>query len=207
MAESLLVPGGLLVLTCPNCDVSLTCHKTQRDFDSSPRSWLMCHYCTHSTEVPSLCSVCGRKLLLIGPGTQQAEEELNQKFPQNLKFSCHLAEVLIAMDELAPAEKICRSLLESDRTIFRLCGTLFRAMILERKGRLNEAEKLLEESLVLHDSLNKPDFHFLSMIYATQARIAVKRNNHELAEERYRKALKSSPFVPVIQEAEEYLDR
>ena len=132
---------------------------------------------------------------------------LNEKFPQNLKFSCHLAEVLIAMDELAPAEKICRSLLESDRTIFRLCGTLFRAMILEKKGRLNEAEKLLEQSLELHDSLNKPDFHFLSMIYATQARIAVRRNNHELAEERYRKALKSSPYMPVLQEAEEYLGR
>jgi len=61
--------------------VSLTCHKTQQDFDLQSRSWVMCHYCTHSTQVPSLCAVCGRKLRLIGPGTQQAEEELARKFP------------------------------------------------------------------------------------------------------------------------------
>jgi len=74
-------PSCGFALTCPNCDVSLTYHKSQRDFDLESRSWVMCHYCTHSTQVPSLCAVCGRKLRLIGPGTQQAEEELARKFP------------------------------------------------------------------------------------------------------------------------------
>jgi primosomal protein N' (replication factor Y) len=69
------------VLTCPDCDVSLTYHKTQRQFDSSPRRWVMCHYCSHKCQVPESCPLCSRKLMLIGPGTQQAEEELTRKFP------------------------------------------------------------------------------------------------------------------------------
>ena len=75
-------PSCEFVLTCPNCDVSLTYHRRPAEFDSQQRSWVMCHYCTHSSEVASLCPVCGRKLILIGPGTQKAEDELTRKLPE-----------------------------------------------------------------------------------------------------------------------------
>lgn len=41
----------------------------------------MCHYCTHKSQLPTHCPVCSKKLRLIGPGTQQAEQEVARKFP------------------------------------------------------------------------------------------------------------------------------
>ncbi|MBN1766809.1 MAG: primosomal protein N' [Sedimentisphaerales bacterium] len=75
-------PSCKFALTCPNCDVSLTVHKSRQSFDKAEKNWVMCHYCLHSSQVPKLCPVCQKKLLLIGPGTQRAEEELQRKFPQ-----------------------------------------------------------------------------------------------------------------------------
>ena len=74
-------PSCSFVLTCPDCDVSLTYHKTQRALEPAPRRWVMCHYCSHKSQVPPSCPLCARKLVLIGPGTQQAQEELCRKFP------------------------------------------------------------------------------------------------------------------------------
>lgn len=75
-------PSCQFTLTCPNCDVNLTYHRSRRDFDSRQRQWVMCHHCLHSSQVPELCSLCGKKLRLIGPGTQRAEDEIQRKFPQ-----------------------------------------------------------------------------------------------------------------------------
>lgn len=74
-------PSCRFVLSCPNCDVSLTYHKRKETFATAQRSWVMCHYCQHTSEVRNLCPVCGKKMILIGPGTQKAEEELARKFP------------------------------------------------------------------------------------------------------------------------------
>ena len=73
-------PSCKFVLTCPNCDVSLTCHKTAKQLQQQQRSWVMCHHCGHNSKLPNQCPVCSRKLMLINPGTQQAEEELTRKF-------------------------------------------------------------------------------------------------------------------------------
>jgi len=70
------------ILTCPNCDVSLTYHRNKRQFETERRSWVMCHYCTHTSSVAKICPVCGKKMVLVGPGTQRAEEELARKLPE-----------------------------------------------------------------------------------------------------------------------------
>jgi primosomal protein N' (replication factor Y) len=75
-------PSCRYVLGCPHCDVSLTCHKKQRQFDTSERVWVMCHYCTHRSQLPTHCPVCTKKLRLIGPGTQQAEQLVQRRFPE-----------------------------------------------------------------------------------------------------------------------------
>lgn len=74
-------PSCKFILPCPNCDVSLTYHKARREFDSEQRCYVMCHYCLHTSQVPKLCPICAKKMILIGPGTQKAEEEVSQKFP------------------------------------------------------------------------------------------------------------------------------
>lgn len=59
---------------CPNCDITLTYHKTS---DS-----LRCHYCSYVIKKPLECSECHENSLnFLGLGTQKVEEELNKLFP------------------------------------------------------------------------------------------------------------------------------
>ena len=58
---------------CPRCAVRLTYH--------SANSRLMCHYCGYSQPVTARCPKCGGPLKAIGTGTQKAQQELNQLFP------------------------------------------------------------------------------------------------------------------------------
>ena len=61
---------------CPNCDITLTYHKSSNT--------LRCHYCGHGEKVYSNCPECGEKSLNnLGVGTQKIEEELNKIFPNN----------------------------------------------------------------------------------------------------------------------------
>ena len=62
-------------ISCPNCSISLTYHSANRR--------LMCHYCGYSVPVPEKCPTCGfEKLRYGGIGTQRAEQELEDIFPQ-----------------------------------------------------------------------------------------------------------------------------
>ena len=59
---------------CPNCDVTLTYHRSERV--------IICHYCNHRQAVPKVCPGCGKKYIYyVGEGTEQIEEMLTQLFP------------------------------------------------------------------------------------------------------------------------------
>lgn len=59
---------------CPNCDVTLTYHRSERS--------MICHYCNHRAPVPSICPHCRKKYIYyVGEGTQQIEEMLQTTFP------------------------------------------------------------------------------------------------------------------------------
>ncbi len=58
---------------CPRCSVPLTYH--------SANGRLMCHYCGHSRLAEEICPACGGQMKHVGAGTQKAEEELKQLFP------------------------------------------------------------------------------------------------------------------------------
>src|SRR6266567_8834878 len=65
-------------IECPNCDVTLTYHQSDRT--------LVCHYCNHHERAPSQCPVCGCKYIYyVGEGTEQIEELLRKRFP-NLRL-------------------------------------------------------------------------------------------------------------------------
>ena len=62
------------VISCPSCSISLTYH--------SANNRLMCHYCGYSVPAPVNCPQCGSdKLRYSGAGTQKAEQELAELFP------------------------------------------------------------------------------------------------------------------------------
>ena len=59
---------------CPNCDISLTYHKTSNT--------MRCHYCGYADKKLDTCPECGsHELKDLGTGTQKIEEELNKIFP------------------------------------------------------------------------------------------------------------------------------
>lgn len=59
---------------CPNCDVTLTYHQSERV--------IVCHYCNHRQAAPALCPACGGKhIYYVGEGTEQIEETLQKLFP------------------------------------------------------------------------------------------------------------------------------
>jgi primosomal protein N' (replication factor Y) len=59
---------------CPNCDITLTYHKSSNT--------LRCHYCGYGEKVYQTCPECGEKSLNnLGVGTQKIEEELQELYP------------------------------------------------------------------------------------------------------------------------------
>ena len=61
-------------IQCPNCDVTLTYHRSERV--------IICHYCNHRAAVPKVCPSCSKKYIYyVGEGTEQLEEILTQLFP------------------------------------------------------------------------------------------------------------------------------
>lgn len=62
------------VSKCPNCDITLTYHKTS--------GMMRCHYCGYGTKKLEACPECKEKSLReIGSGTQKIEEEVKAYFP------------------------------------------------------------------------------------------------------------------------------
>ncbi|HZS08653.1 MAG TPA: primosomal protein N' [Blastocatellia bacterium] len=60
---------------CPNCDVTLTYHKSE--------ARLTCHYCGHQERVPRSCQNCdGAFIYYVGEGTEQIEALLKEMYPQ-----------------------------------------------------------------------------------------------------------------------------
>ncbi len=63
------------VVQCPNCDISLTYHRTTEK--------LKCHYCGYEERVPQTCPQCqSEHIRYFGTGTQKVEEEIYKLFPE-----------------------------------------------------------------------------------------------------------------------------
>ena len=61
--------------TCEHCDAGLTYHKAEHG--------LRCHYCGRAYTPPTECRSCGgRRIRMLGFGTEKIEEELQLTFPE-----------------------------------------------------------------------------------------------------------------------------
>lgn len=59
---------------CPNCDISLTYHKSS--------NMLRCHYCGYAVRKEKYCKSCGEELKEYGLGTEKVEEALSELIPE-----------------------------------------------------------------------------------------------------------------------------
>lgn len=63
------------VMQCPNCDISLTYHRSSET--------MKCHYCGYDERVPHTCPECeSEHIRFFGTGTQKVEEELAKVVPE-----------------------------------------------------------------------------------------------------------------------------
>ncbi len=61
-------------MKCPNCDISLTYHKS--------KELMRCHYCGYATKKIDICPDCHNDTLKdLGTGTEKIEEEIKSLFP------------------------------------------------------------------------------------------------------------------------------
>ena len=68
-----MCPDCGYTMKCPNCDISLTYHKT--------KDLMRCHYCGYATKRINVCPTCkSDKLRELGTGTEKIEEELQKIF-------------------------------------------------------------------------------------------------------------------------------
>ncbi|MFN2493850.1 MAG: primosomal protein N' [Pyrinomonadaceae bacterium] len=97
-------------IQCPNCDVTLTYHRSERV--------IICHYCNHREPAPSQCPTCkGKYIYYVGEGTEQIEEKLTKLFPT-------LRIARIDRDTTSRRRSFEKSLLDfSDGKIDMLVGT------------------------------------------------------------------------------------
>lgn len=58
---------------CPNCDISLTYHKSS--------NMLRCHYCGFAKKKENICNKCGEEFREFGIGTEKVEESLKEIIP------------------------------------------------------------------------------------------------------------------------------
>lgn len=71
----LMCPDCGYTMKCPNCDISLTYHKS--------KDLMRCHYCGYATKRISICPDCKNdELRELGTGTEKIEEEINKLFPE-----------------------------------------------------------------------------------------------------------------------------
>lgn len=67
-------------IVCPRCSVAMTYHTWPWSYREGQ---MICHWCGWTQPLPKTCPECGGEHLAhIGYGTQRAEEELKQVFPQ-----------------------------------------------------------------------------------------------------------------------------
>lgn len=62
------------VFKCPNCDITLTYHKSS--------GMMRCHYCGYATSKTDTCPSCKEKSInIMGAGTEKLEEKIKEEFP------------------------------------------------------------------------------------------------------------------------------
>lgn len=67
---------------CPNCSVALSYHEEKNSDTKQKQTFLKCHLCGYQKPYTGICSHCGKKLKLVGKGTQKAENFIEKHFSQ-----------------------------------------------------------------------------------------------------------------------------
>jgi hypothetical protein len=130
---------------------------------------------------------------------------LTERFPGNDKFKCLHVEALIYNKNDSIPEDMIDSLVYNDKILYQLIGNLFKGIIAEQNNEILKAQSYLESAMDLYEKMDREYDHYLSLIYTGMARVAIRQNDNINARNFYKLAVKSDPYVPVKEEAENFL--
>ena len=174
------------VVKCPNCDISLTYHKSS---DTN-----RCHYCNYSVKNVSKCLVCGSSNIKeYGLGTEKLEEEISRK------FSCRV--VRMDMDTTSKKgmhEKIINDFGEHKYDI--LVGTQMIA-----KG-LDFPLVTLVGVINADSSLNIPDFRSAENTYQLLSQVAGRAGRGQRAGEVIIQSYNPNHYSIIFAKKHDYLN-
>ena len=151
------------VLKCPNCDISLTYHKTSNTN--------RCHYCNYSIKNINKCPTCGSNNIKdYGLGTEKLEEELNKMFNARV----------IRMDMDTTSKKGMHEKIIEDFGNFKYDILLGTQMI--AKG-LDFPKVTLVGVINADSSLNVPDFRASEVTFGLLSQVSGRAGRSNLAGE------------------------
>jgi tetratricopeptide (TPR) repeat protein len=130
---------------------------------------------------------------------------LIDRFPGNYRFKClHIEAMVYNRCDSIPHEMI-QSLIQHEDVLFQLAGNLFLGLMMEQDNDIKQSQFYLETAQELYETMDREYDHYHSLIYTGMARLALKKNELDDAKKYYKKALKSNPYVPVMEEANRFL--
>ncbi|NWK84350.1 primosomal protein N' [Staphylococcus sp. GSSP0090] len=145
---------------CPNCDISLTYHKSTDQ--------LKCHYCGHQETPPNLCPNCeSEHIRQMGTGTQRVEELLQEAFQEAR---------IIRMDVDTTSRKGAHEKLLNDFGSGK--GDILLGTQMIAKG-LDFPNITLVGVLNADTMLNLPDFRASERTYQLLTQVAGRAGRHE----------------------------
>lgn len=151
------------VLKCPNCDISLTYHKTSNTN--------RCHYCNYSIKNVGTCPKCGSSNIKdFGMGTEKLEEELNKMFKARV----------IRMDMDTTSKKGMHEKIIEDFGNYKYDILLGTQMI--AKG-LDFPKVTLVGVINADSSLNVPDFRSAEVTFGLLSQVSGRAGRSNLAGE------------------------
>lgn len=128
-------------------------------------------------------------------------------YPNNPMFSIGFLEASIASELYADLSSHVKRLKNSPKLYFQMTGSLFEAMLLEKKdNRFGLAKRAYRQAIFKSRSMKSEDArHFRSYAYAGLARIAAQEEKHDDARALYEDALAEAQYPSIKAEAEAYL--
>ena len=132
---------------------------------------------------------------------------LVKDYPDNLYFTVNYAHAALEAGKFDGLDAYVQKLEDSDKRYFRVVGSLFRGMLLEKQDQeWDKAEAAYLRSLKFNIGIKGEEAeNYRSYAYAGLARIADQEGKTPQAKSLYQKAMDSAQYPPVEREAEAYL--
>ncbi len=136
----------------------------------------------------------------------QCSQDLLKLYPQNPFFATKYAESLIHVGRFAEAELGLAKFASKSGVVYQIAQNLFQGLLKERYYKQNTAAAGFYQKVISYKEYDpRYSQDYVAMAHAGLARLAKARGDEKTAKNHYKKALKLSESIAVIEEAKAFL--